>query len=111
MIEQENQDLVQSVSAKPALHAALSLCNNRVFFDACWYVVKVRFESKNYFVGGIESIFTGTAQAKSDFSIVNIEKDNFQISLTDMLLEGILPCKQYAMLALLLASILQYNAP
>ena len=99
------------MASKTALHAALSLCNNRVFFDASWYVVKVRFESKKRFVGGIESIFPGTAQAKSDFSIVNIEKDNFQISLTDMLLEGILHSKQYAVLALLLASILQYNAP
>ena len=88
MIEQENQDIFQSVSAKPALHAALSLCNNDVSFDAGWYVVKGRFDYLKLFVGGITSVFLGTAQVESNFSIIKIEKDDFQIFLTDLTTEN-----------------------
>ena len=101
VIEQENQDLVQSVSAKPALHAALSLCNNEVLFDAGWSVVKGRFDYLKRFVGGITSIFPSTTLVESDFSIIKIEKGDFRIFLTDLSIEGILRSKQYAMLDLL----------
>ena len=39
VMEQKHQDLVQSVSAKPVLHAALSLYNHNVLFDSGWSVV------------------------------------------------------------------------
>ena len=63
--------------------------------------MKSCFESLKRFVGGIVSIFLGTAQVERIFSIVKIEKDNLQISLTELSLKGILHRKQYAMLALL----------
>ena len=63
--------------------------------------MKVRLESPERFVGGIASVFTGTAQVESDFSIVKIDKGDFQISLTDLSLEGIIHINQYAVLALL----------
>ena len=70
-------------------------------FDASWYVVKIHLESKKRFVGVIETLFPGITQVKSDFSIVKFTKDNFQISLTELLLKDILHSNQYAMLALL----------
>ena len=63
--------------------------------------VKGRFDSLKHFVGGITSVFPGTAQVESNFSIIKIEKDNFQIFLTDLSIKGILCSKQYAMLAFL----------
>ena len=63
--------------------------------------MKGHFESLKIFFVGIASVFPGTAQVESDFSIVNTEKDNFRNSFTDLSLEGILYSKKYAMLAFL----------
>ena len=93
LMEQEHQYLVQYIAAEMALHADLSSRNNNISFDAGWSDVKGRFESLKRFVGGIESILPGTAQLESDFSIVKIEKDNFQSSLTKLSLEEILHSK------------------
>ena len=100
-MEQENQYIVWPISSKTALHAVLSSCNDDISFDAGWSIVKGSFESLKSFVWQIVSVFLGTAQMESDFSIVKIEKEDFQISLTDLSLEGILHIKQYSMLALL----------
>ena len=61
VMKQEHQYLVRSIAAKPALHAALSSCNDGLSFDAGWSVVKGRFESLKRFIGGIVSFFPGTA--------------------------------------------------
>ena len=101
VMEQEHQDLVQSVATKPALHAALSSCNNNILLDASWSIVKGRFDSLKRFVEGIASIFLGISQVEIECSIINIEKDNFRSYLTELLLKVILHSKQYAMLVLL----------
>ena len=90
VMEQEHQYLVWSVSSESALRADFSLCNYDVYFDAGRYVVKGRFESLNRLVGGVVSIFPGTAQVESEFSIIKIEKDDLRISLTDLSLKGII---------------------
>ena len=97
-MKQEHQDIVWYVAAESYLHAALSLFDNNVSFDAGWSILKVRFDSLKRFVGSIASVFPGTDQVESKFSIVDIEKDNFRSSLTDLLFEGILHSRQYAML-------------
>ena len=40
------------------------------------------------------SVFPGTSQVESDFSIIKIEKDDFRIFLTDLSIKGILCSKQ-----------------
>ena len=47
------------------------------------------------YCGGLSTVFLGTANVESDFSIVNFEKSDYRTSLSDFSLEGILHCKQY----------------
>ena len=47
------------------------------------------------------SVFPGTYQVESNFSIIKIEKDDFRIFLTDLSIKGILRIRQYARLVLL----------
>ena len=100
-MKQEHQYLARSIASKPDLHAALSSCNDNVSFDAGWSILKGRFESLKRFVGMIASVFPGMAQVESKFSIVDIGKDDFRRSLTDLLFEGIIHSRQYAILSLI----------
>ena len=77
----------------------MDACKADVSFDDVWLMVKGRFESPQCFSGGIASVFPGTAQVESDFSIVKAEKDDFRTAITDLSLEGVLHCKQFSMLA------------
>jgi hypothetical protein len=43
----------------------------------------------------IATAFPGTSSVESDFSIVNWEKDDCRIALTDLSLEGIFHSKQF----------------
>lgn len=47
-------------------------------------------------------MFPSTVQMKSDFSIVEAEKDDFRAALTNLALERILHSKQFSELASLL---------
>lgn len=76
-MEEEHRDLVRAAAAEPALRSALDACKDGVSFAEGWSVVKGRFESLHRFVGGIASVFPGTSQVESDFSIVKAEKDIF----------------------------------
>ena len=51
--------------------------------------------------GGIATVFLNTASVESDFSILSWEKDKYRLSITDLSLEGIMHCKQYEILSLL----------
>ena len=76
----------------------LDAYNNDVSFDEGWYILKGHFDSLCHFVGGIASIFPGTAQAESEFLIVKTEKDDFQTSITKISLKGVLHSNQFAMI-------------
>lgn len=97
-MEQEHKDLIRTIAAEPVLRAAIDACNDDTSFDACWSIVKGRFEFLQRFAGGIASVFPGTAQVESDFSVVKAEKDDFRTALTDLSLEGVLHTKQFSML-------------
>jgi len=70
-------------------------------FETGWALVEGRFEVLRDFCGGIATVFANTASVESDFSIINWEKDLYQLSLTDLSLEGIMQCKQHKLLSLL----------
>ena len=57
------------------------------------------FEILRDFCGGIAMVFANTALVESDFSILGWEKDKFQLSMTDLSLEGVMHCKQYKALS------------
>ena len=45
------------------------------------------------FCGEISIVFANTTSMESDFSILGWEKDEYRLSLTDLVLKGIIQCK------------------
>ena len=50
------------------------------------------------FSGGLATVFPGTAEVESDFSVLKYEKNSFRTRSLDLMLEGIMHCKQYGAL-------------
>lgn len=98
-MEQEHKDLVRAIATETTLRDAVYECNDGVSFDDGWSIVKGRFEALQCFAGGIATVFPGTSQVESDFSIVKAEKDDFRTAITDLSLEGVLHSKQFSKLA------------
>ena len=65
------------------------------FIDGWICIGSGRFEKLKEFCGGLGTVFPGTATVESDFSIVNIEKNDYRTALTDLALEGIMHSKQF----------------
>ena len=53
------------------------------------------FEHLKKFCGGLATAFPDMSSVESDILIVNWEKNDCWISLTDISLEGIFHCKQF----------------
>ncbi len=64
------------------------------FYEA-WAMFDTKFDALKDVFGGLETVFPGTATVKSDFSLINWEKDECRSWLTGLSLEGILHSKQY----------------
>ena len=77
---------------------ALNTCDDKTAFDEAPAIVKGRYEFLLQFCGGLVSVFLGTSQVESDFSIIKEDKEVFRPSLTDLSLEGVLLPKQFDML-------------
>jgi len=77
------------------LQSALNSCDEKTTFDEAWSIVKGRFKYLLRFCGGVASVFPGTSQVESDFSIVKCEKTMFKKALVDLSLGGILHAKQF----------------
>lgn len=99
LIEQEHQDLVLAYCSEPQLQSALNACDGSSSFNDAWSIVEGRFSTLLRFCGGLASVFPGTSQVESDFSVVKNEKDIFRMALTDLSLEGVLHSKQFDMLS------------
>jgi len=102
-IENQHRQLSIAYREEPALKSALDTYERIAIksFDTAWAIVDGRFEILRDFCGGIATVFANTASVESDFSILGWEKDKFRLSITDLSLEGIMHCKQYEMLSLL----------
>ena len=68
-IEQQHQELVAAFVREDALRAALETRDEKTTFDEAWGIVKGRFEILQQFCGGLASVFPGTSQVESGFSI------------------------------------------
>ena len=53
------------------------------------------------FIGGMATLFPGTATVEADFSTISLNKGTFRQSLSDLSLEGILHAKQIEEITLL----------
>jgi hypothetical protein len=94
-IEQEHRQVISSYDGEPSLKSSMDAMDSSASFDDSWKLVHNRFKLLEKFCGGIASVFPGTAQVESDFSIVKLEKDDFRMSITDLSLEGVLHAKQH----------------
>jgi hypothetical protein len=94
-IERDFEGLRGAYDREPLLKQVLDKCNSTTSFDKGWSYVSNRFDHLKEFCGGLASAFPGTSSVESDFSIVNWEKDDCRIYLTDISLEGIFHSKQF----------------
>lgn len=96
-MEQEHKDLDRAIVNEPALRSSVEACKDLVSFDGGWSVLKGLFESLKFCAGGSASVFPGTSQVESEFSIIMAAKYDLRTSITDLSL--VLHCKQFSMLA------------
>jgi hypothetical protein len=71
-----------------------SFDGSAAYLDA-WIGLQNTYPLLERFVGGLATIFPGTSNVESDFSVVKYEKNKNRRSVTDASLEGILHAKQY----------------
>ena len=90
IIEQEHHELVAAYHKEAPLQSALNACDKKTTFDEAWSIVIGRFKYLIRLCGGVASVFPGTSQVESDFSIVKSEKTMFKKALVDLSLEGII---------------------
>ena len=101
LIKHEHGELLNAVRCEPALKSTLDSLNGDSSFDESWGVVKDRFKYLQRFCGGVATVFPGTGQVESDFSILKNEKDGVRNSITNLSLEGVLHCKKMKMMSLI----------
>ncbi|KAI9901006.1 hypothetical protein PsorP6_019314 [Peronosclerospora sorghi] len=98
LIEQEFFSLLAAFESEEAFKNVLRGFNEATSFDDGWSLTGGRFSVLQEFCGGLSFVFQGTASVESDFSIVKYVKNDFQSSLTDFSLEGILHAKKFRQL-------------
>ena len=76
----------------------LSKHTQNTSFQDSWKILNGRFPLVEKFCGGIATVFPGTSQVESDFSLVKGAKNDQKIALTDLSLEGVLHAKQMKMI-------------
>eukprot|EP00171_Calliarthron_tuberculosum_P006802 IDg6802t1 len=92
-LEQQHQNLQEMVSRESALKDTIKLCDDKTSFIDCWKILNGRFPLLERFCGGLATVFPGTSQVESDFSLVKGAKNIFKKSMTDLSLEGVFTCK------------------
>ena len=93
-IEWEFQELKLAYQNEGPLRDAFDNCDYKTPFQTVWNYVQHWFSSLKLFCGGMATAFPGTSNVESNFSIVKLEKDVTQMSLSDISLEGTLHAKQ-----------------
>ena len=95
IIQEEHRELISAYrSEEPLCDTINSSMSTDSFIDGWKCIGSGRFEKLKEFCGGLGTVFPGTATIESDFSIVNLEKNDYRAALTDLSLEGILHLKQ-----------------
>ena len=94
-IEQEFQELKLAYQTEESFKNVLDQCDHKTSFCKGWDIVHACFKQLENFCGGLATVFPGTANVESNFSILKWEKDNGRTALTHFSLEGIMHAKQY----------------
>ena len=97
-IQAEHKELLSSHRNEKALKDSISDGKHLTSFEDGWECVGARFGKLKEFCGGLATVFPGTATVESDFSVLNWEKNDHRVNLTDLSLEGIFHAKQFDMI-------------
>ena len=73
LIEQEHVEMLNAVRNEPTLKRAITSLQAGATFNESWNIVKSRFEYLQKFCGGLATVFPGTSQVESDFSLTKRE--------------------------------------
>ena len=96
IIQEEHSELISAYRSEDPLRDAInSSTSTDSFMDGSKCVGSGRSEKLKEFCGGMGTVFPGTANVESDFSIVNFEKNDYRTALTDLSVEGIMHSKQF----------------
>ena len=75
-IEQDFQELKLAYQTEESLKNVLDQCDHKTSFCKCWDIVDARFKQLENFCGGLATLFPGTTNVESNFSILKWEKDD-----------------------------------
>ncbi len=78
------------------LKVSLTLCN-------------IQYSSLRLFCSGLSSVTPTTSRVEADFSFINYRKDDFNSTMSDIALEGVLFARQRKDLEILLNHLLEYS--
>ena len=78
---------------EPLAAAFVKRDNVNTSFVEGWRLVQGRFVRLRDFCDGIATAYPDISTVESDFSILELEKDDTRLSLTDLSLEGCMKCK------------------
>ena len=82
-------------SNEQPLRDILEKHNIQTTFKEAWAAVNGRFKDLIHFSGVVGTVFPGTAAVESDFSVLKYEKNLCRMPFLDIMLGGIMHCKQY----------------
>ena len=101
----QHHELLLLYQHNPGVRSELDKCDYTTSFQSGCAILEgplsshlAEFDVPWDFCGGIASVFPNTATVESDFSILGWEADEYRRSLTNLLLEGIMQCKQFELL-------------
>lgn len=94
-LERERHAFQELVSHKQALRSALGACVLQTAFFDSRKILNGCFPELVNFCGGLAAVFPGSSQIESDFSVLELEKDEFRYHIMDLSLEGVLYAEEF----------------
>ena len=98
LIEEDHKGLKRAISKKTTLRQIFEEHDCHRSISEGWESVKTHFLHLAAFSDGLVIVFPGTAVVESDISVLKDENHSFRTGLLDLILEGIMDCKQYGAL-------------
>jgi hypothetical protein len=94
-VELQLKELQRAYRSESGLRAGLDRLETTTSFRESWTMLEGKFPDLVDFVGGLATVFLGTATEESDFSINGCEKDIYKSALAKIYLEGLLHARQF----------------
>ena len=98
LVEEDHKCFKRAISKETSLRQIFEEYECHKSFSGGWESVETRFLHLMAFSGGLAIIFPDTTVVESDFFLLKNEKNSFRTCLLDLMLKGIMNCKQYGAL-------------